>query len=78
MSLYYNVHVTLHQFLVSTRSHILDSDSSPLRRNKPNRRKLGLSPFQQIHITQYLLYELFKVEQKATDLIKCKKKKKTN
>ena len=28
----------------STRSHILDSDSSPLRRNESNRQRLGLSP----------------------------------
>ena len=31
--------------------------------------------FQQVQITQYLLYELFKVEQKATDLIRCKQRK---
>jgi len=28
--------------------------------------------FQQLQITQYLLYELFKIEHKASDMIKCK------
>ena len=28
----------------SPKSHILDSDNSPLRRNEPNRGKLALSP----------------------------------
>ena len=31
--------------------------------------------FQQPKIKQYLLYELFKVQQKATDLIRCKQRK---
>ena len=46
MSLYYNVPVTLHytSSWCSIKSHILDTDSSEMRRNESNRQTLGISP----------------------------------
>ena len=44
-----------YSFGCSTRSHILNADSSPLRRNESNRQKLGLYPIEMLKTISLLL-----------------------